>query len=350
MTPEKKLLLRQAMQLHEQFCGNHSTTGQFHLPHAAWEECQATAWQMIRSRKHGWHLAAARLAEDLRSSLANLRSELMTIEALLPSPDRSSFSTLGSLHADLVALHQEFPAVNFDRRQRTLSVTTEPIELEEVYLGPFEIRLNWTQAIGSCAFNYQFIAEDPQPAASNESITHPHVQSETLCEGDGRHAIQLALEQHRLLDFFLIVDNILKTYNSSSPYVALADWYGLDCADCGSTISSDGDRWICDKCGAGICDVCYTICPDCDESFCSDCITRCARCEEYHCDRCISECTACQAVVCQECLNEQELCTECQQKAPEETGESGLEEENGANHPAEPALQSHRLGETAVSA
>lgn len=346
MTPENKQLLRQAMQMHEQLGGIHSNKGHFYLPHAAWEECQATAWQILRARQHGWHLAAARLVEDLRSGLVNLRGELMAIEPLLPSPDRSSFGTLGSLHGDLVALHQEFPAVNFDRRLRTLSVTTEPIELEEVYLGRFEICLNWSQAVAGCQFTYQVIAEDPHPAASNDSITHPHVQGESLCEGEGHHAIRLALEQVRLLDFFLIVDNILRTYNSSSPYVSLVDWYGVDCADCGSSISEE-DRYSCDKCGAGVCDACYTICPDCDADFCSDCITRCTRCSDLYCTRCISECSACQAVVCQECLNEQELCTDCQHQVPEETGETALE---GENVSAEPALQSHCLGETAVSA
>jgi hypothetical protein len=350
MTPEKKQLLCEAMQLHEQLCRNCSPTGHINLPLTAWQACQIAARQIVRARQHGWQLAAARLTDDLHSCVNGLRSELLALESLLLSANQSCFGTLGSLHADLVALHKEFPAVNFDRRQRILSVTTEPIELEEVYLGPFNIWLNWSQGDTGSHFTYQIIAEDPQPAASNDSITHPHVQGEMLCEGDGHHAIQFALEQHRLLDFFLIVDNILRTYNSSSPYVSLSDWYGQDCADCGSMISSDGDRWICDKCGAGVCEVCYTTCPDCDADFCSDCITRCARCSESYCTRCISECSACQAVVCQECLNEQELCTDCQSEDPEEKHEATLARENGENCSTEPALQSHGLGKTAVPA
>ena len=65
------------------------------------------------------------------------------------------------------------------------------------------------------------IAEDPHPAHSDDSVTHPHVQSEGVCEGDAKLPIRNALSQLRLLDFFQIVGSLLRTYNSGSPYVAL---------------------------------------------------------------------------------------------------------------------------------
>ena len=56
------------------------------------------------------------------------------------------------------------------------------------------------------------IALDPSPAASNSETTHPHVQTNQLCEGDGRSAIRHAMREGRLLDFFVLVRQILQTY------------------------------------------------------------------------------------------------------------------------------------------
>ena len=87
----------------------------------------------------------------------------------------------------------------------------------------------------------------PIPLRSNEDVTHPHVSDEAVCEGDGRVPIRKALEQGRLLDFFVIVRNLLQTYNSGSPFVSLDDWEGIRCADCGASAGED-ERWTCVKC------------------------------------------------------------------------------------------------------
>ena len=169
-----------------------------------------------------------------------LHGELISIDRLL-EPQRHELRSawIIDIYADLVALDEEFAEVSFDRRGQTISVTTEPIELEGVYLGPFEIRLDWSDLAEGHPGNYRVIAVDANPAAANESVTHPHVQDEAVCEGEGRQPIRKALEQGRLLDFFVIVANLLRTYNSDSPYVSLSDWHGVECADCGTTVSDD---------------------------------------------------------------------------------------------------------------
>jgi hypothetical protein len=87
------------------------------------------------------------------------------------------------------------------------------------------------------------IAKDPPPCESRENVTHPHVMDETLCEGHGRHAIRQAIAQGRLLDFFTLVANGLRTYNEESPFVALELWYGAACSDCGAVVD-DEDRFV----------------------------------------------------------------------------------------------------------
>ena len=38
---------------------------------------------------------------------------------------------------------------------------------------------------------------DANPADANHSVTHPHVQDEAVCEGEGRQPVRRALEQGR---------------------------------------------------------------------------------------------------------------------------------------------------------
>ena len=51
------------------------------------------------------------------------------------------------------------------------ALTTEPIELAGVELGPFEIRLEWTTTGDEPA--YRVIAKDPHPAESNRASLIP---------------------------------------------------------------------------------------------------------------------------------------------------------------------------------
>ena len=77
-------------------------------------------------------------------------------------------------------------------------------------IGPFKIVLDWSDL--SVTKPYQIIAQELQPAASDDEVTtHPHVHGRMLCEGEGRVPIRNALRQGRLCDFFLLVQQVLQT-------------------------------------------------------------------------------------------------------------------------------------------
>ena len=201
--------------------------------------------------------------------------------------------------------------MSFDLRSTYLSVTTEPITLEGHYLGPFEIRLDLRRLTAESP--YRVIALDPHPAASREGVTHPHVLDEVLCEGDGRTAIRQALAQGRLLDFFQLVVNLLRTYNRESPFVELALWNGEGCGDCGETVTAEY-RYECQRCEDTVCGDCQTTCGDCEGSFCSNCISECANCHDAHCGRCLSSCAAASASFVLSCLDDHERCPNCHEE------------------------------------
>ena len=116
----------------------------------------------------------------------------------------------------------------------------EPITLEDVYLGEFEIRLDvFRLSELSSRIPYTVIALHPHPASSSDDVTHPHVSGRHLCEGDGSAAIRAALSHGRLFDFFSMVLGVLRTYNSDSPYVRLEDWNGVSCYDCGREMNRE---------------------------------------------------------------------------------------------------------------
>jgi len=59
------------------------------------------------------------------------------------------------------------------------------------------------------------------------------VREEDLCEGEGRGPIQKAIRQGRFYDLFVLINQILQTYNGDSAYVPLSRWEGSSCPDCG---------------------------------------------------------------------------------------------------------------------
>ena len=350
MTLKEKQLLRLAIAIREQLSTRPSTTARVELPTAIWQHSENLLRRMRRARQHGWQLAAQRLQRDLRETLHRLRSELTLIDRMLePSRNESHSASAGDIYADLAALHEEFDEVSFDRRGRTFSVSTEPIELEGVYLGPFEIRLDWSDLVEGHPYNYRVTALDANPAAANDSVTHPHVQDEIVCEGEGRQPIRKALKQGRLFDFFVIVANLLRTYNSDSPHVSLADWHGVECADCGTTVCDD-ERSTCQRCVATLCGECHFFCPGCDGIFCSGCVTRCEGCDENHCGVCLKHCAGCHAENCQGCLDDHERCPDCHDQETQETNEEPVDFEEPGGHSAAAPLHTNRLGQTAVPA
>ena len=212
-----------------------------------------------------------------------------------------------------MALEDEFEEVAWDSDKQELQVTTESIELNEMNFGQFQVCLDLSDSSG--ARSYRVVALDARPAASNESVTHPQVSNEELCEGDGRRAIRAALDSGRLYDFFMIVGRLLNTYAPGQAYVDLENWGGTPCEDCGSTVNEE-ERSTCEKCGATLCGDCGAICSQCDYVFCGGCISRCTACKQSICRACLDECQKCGRRVCTDCLEECR-CPNCPDQEPE---------------------------------
>jgi hypothetical protein len=263
--------------------------------------------------------ARERLVNCIRGHAADCRYYLESFSRALSSRRRAP--CMREIVAELRALEQEFGALSFDRESSTLTVGTEPIELEGICLGAFEIRLHLGEFRDLDSRRpYSVVALEPNPAACNESVTHPHVRDEQLCEGDGTGAVRAALLAGRLCDFFLLVTSVLGTYNPDSPFVKLEEWEGRPCYDCGCMTGED-DRWICHCCEREFCERCIASCRECDIGACLSCLSCCPSCEEYVCGGCQEKCGECGRWFCTSCLSDG-LCTECKETSDDKEEEA----------------------------
>ncbi|MEX0611926.1 MAG: hypothetical protein WD229_07380 [Pirellulales bacterium] len=159
MPPINKPLLRLAVAFRAQLATSSSRARLIGLPVSSWHRCVELVRQIRRAELRGWQLAAAEISTDLRHTIAAIESELESVLCQMsPLAATQSTANTSDIYRDLVALGEEFDEVSFDLRGRWLSVTTEPLELERIYLGPFEIRLDW--AVPRRA-TFQPIAQSP---------------------------------------------------------------------------------------------------------------------------------------------------------------------------------------------
>ena len=292
-----------------------------------------------------------RLLNDISYTAGQTREMAASLDVSVPS--------LRFITDELDQISNDLGEPEYDSSNNTISVTTDPVNLDGFYLGPFSIQLELDKLpeIYNGQRCYRIIALEPHPAATDDCVTHPHVSNEQLCEGDGAAAIRNALESGRLCDFFSIVTNILNTYNPDSPYVSLDDWDGLPCYDCGY-VMGEGNAYFCQYCEHDYCEECSTICISCDETVCLGCVQKCSSCDEYVCPHCVLECSECGKLCCSGCI-EDGICLECKQEMEAQNEENT--EEQTCCQPAEtkaqastqegqagPAVQPDRLGQAAV--
>lgn len=272
--------------------------------------------QYETAQNRGW-LAASRC---VRQSLC-IRGQWLVndlqrfVSDTRPGPEEP-LATVGDIYRDVLALMPEFKFVHVDRPETTVTAVTHRIVLDEIDLGPFEVVWNWAE-LGE-EQELRVIPQDPNCAGGDEDVCHPHIRDQTLCVGDAQVPLQRAFQAGRLYDAFLIVRQVLQTYNPRSAYIALADWSGCHCLWCGLSLS-EGDAWTCETCG---------------EALCEDCHTSCAVCGNALCRRCGELCTDCEATVCRACRplignRRLSVCTTCHEKeTPADEDADANEEEN----------------------
>lgn len=347
--PRPKLLFSVAQRLREslmQPCKRPDIV----LPEFVWNDLCALAARLAFVERRRWSTAAAHVLDRFDRTAEQLMRELRVhIHNDRSATPVDEILSLRDIYDELVALHQEFNEVRINLREQRLSVVTEPIVLEDVELGRFEIALQLNKLGGSGRLPYQVVALDPNPSPQDYETTHPHVNCNALCAGDGSAPIRNALRQGRIWDFFVLVRQVLETYNSGSAYAQLSHWNGCKCACCGETASED-DSITCERCQEDTCMDCTCSCCVCHRSCCDNCRKTCKSCHEETCLTCSRTCAECDDKYCSKCLT-QACCRSCTNQPQENSDalEKSIEESHEVP-PASPALQPVRVGQAVVPA
>jgi hypothetical protein len=276
--------------------------------------------QLSICRQRGWNLAGQQLLRDLRWTVQDLGTEVTRNERVFRDPTEAS-PTLRQVYEELIQTEQEFDDVEYRRSEGKLVSTTAPIVLEDIRLGRFEIQLVLDRLGTPDPHDALRIAAlEPNPASSDERVTHPHVSNEQLCAGDASAPLRAALISGRICDVFLLARSVLENYNAGSPFVSLANWDGTPCSDCGYCASAD-DTFYCEGCQQDYCEECVSYCRSCDTNLCRGCLRKCSLCDEYTCESCLQSCRRCGASACPACLDDN-VCTTCIEKEKQNEQES----------------------------
>lgn len=308
------------------------------LPHH-FEHVRRQAELLGLATERGWARAALDLRARYQGALYGLSQAVQQLSAACRE-DRPAPPSPIELFNELVAACDDFGDV-LDR-DGTLSVLTDPVRLDGIYLGAFRIVLD-PDCFEHCDTErwYRVVAEDPHTAQPDQEVTHPHVSGGRLCAGEASTAIRASLLQGRLSEFFLLVRSVLETYNPSSAYVRLEAWDGVACADCGDYVS-EGELCFCPFCELDHCDRCTRACMDCGSYGCRNCLIRSDLSRQWVCPDCRTDCEGCDKVAASSELNDQCLCAACVQA-------NEPEKENDDDDQSDTQTDPHASGESAVS-
>jgi hypothetical protein len=306
--------MRAAMAIQRQLARRRPISELQELPCAAFKRCERAFQLLELAHQRGWQAAAIVCRDRIRWALEDLRRQVEASHWELCHMPTAGHVSLREIFEDLDALEGEFDQVRVDLKRRQIGATTHPIQLDGVYLGSFEIVLDWGQ-LGHSSSCYEVIALDPHPAAADSSVSHPHARDNQLCEGEASSAIRAALGSGRLLDFFTIVARTLETYNGESAFVSLDRWSGSPCADCGG-LADEVDSCECTTCERDVCSNCGSSCARCGRTNCNACSWNCTACSDASCETCLIACACCGEDYCERCLNDGQ-CSKCRDSAAE---------------------------------
>jgi len=260
-----------------------------------------------RASANGWAGAVGDLRIELTDRLERLvASAKSTIESLRRRP--APPPRLSDVFAELRQLESEFDDFAIDLKLRTVSAVIGPVVLEGVRLGRFRLTLD-VGKLEPDSHDGCFLVDalEPNPAAGERNITHPHVSDGRVCAGEAEIPLVAALRQGRLFDAFALLRAVLNHYAPDSPYVSLDTWGGVNCPECGKSGPAD-ELTSCMSCRREVCNDCSSYCRCCDTTRCDDCLEPCEVCRLQCCGGCLEE------------LDERHVCEHCR-KACKECGE-----------------------------
>jgi len=276
-----------------------------------------------------WFLAAKRLEygengtiQSFMNKIVDNAEKVSTYIDDFYNPPNFYLPSFSEIMKDIQATKKTFPSLSY--KDHILSVKTNKITLSdgdnEIELGDFNIKFNLDTRFDSRLGNILEIeALDPNPAQGRSNITHPHVDSGSLCAGEdpktgatGDSLIRQALQQGRIEDAFKLVLLVLDNYNEDSPYVHLYEWNGevYSCTECGADDLTEDTIYSCEFCDQIFCENCISSCDKCSRSMCMECATRCNQCDNVFCEKCLtnSSCGDCGETICENCV---ETCKSC---------------------------------------
>ena len=276
MTLSEKQLLEVALSIRERH---------FRLLREQMRETRDDLLAARRSRQRRAHLLRLARTHRLASCLKKLRPRGMTLEADCRHPfiiyenraTRGWLMILKERCRDQTSQWRRLKAESADpilANLKTLLEETEllsehplqvrwtlrEIELEGVWIGDIEVTIN-LEEFHVHAWNLSFDSD------TKGGYQHPHVASDGhICWNgydEDAHAYHASGDFLALKD---MIENMLRTYNSQSPYISLEDWQedGETCGEC-------GDRWPAD-------DMAYS--ESFGESLCPNCRSWCERCDD----------------------------------------------------------------------
>ena len=135
--------------------------------------------------ERGWFGSAEKVRARVERNMSDFSYHFQRFKDFVSS-DETKLPKPSDIFAELSQIDDELGEYQFDLKERTISVLTDPISMDGIPFGSFEIKLFLNELSKVYTESpYKVIALEPNPAGGDSNVTHPHVSSERLCEGDG---------------------------------------------------------------------------------------------------------------------------------------------------------------------
>lgn len=259
---------------------------------------------------------------------ARHRAEIQSILDSTPPPEPPRDRLLDQIKASHKCLLIMGGRLEFLRDGFSIKWTTDKIVLEEdsvrINLGKFDAELRYKGG----TFKALAYAQEPNNPRGSEKTTHPHVQEDRICLGDGHVDIYEAIKKGQFDLAMDITNSVLHYHDGDSAFCAVKDWFGqlVNCTDCGERLyepaedSEDDEETRHCYCGLAVCEGCVNYCDDgdhdccsnhhrpckyedCEHGSCSSHCWRCGKCQEAYCEEHQGRCEGCGRDRCLNCLS-----------------------------------------------